>query len=115
MRPTVTRPQGKCRGLGPRGAKGPLSCKVAGAAEPAVAALRPNSPTPVPLPIPAGLAHQPFTTVAVSTGTAPTIAGCAGRNLYLIKLAAWVLAGKKPPAAGGPPAGRKSIPMQCTG
>ncbi len=107
-------PPAKYAALVARGATSPLYYQVAGAAEPAVAALRPNSPTPVPLPIPAGLAHQPFTTVAVSTGTAPTIAGCAGRSLYLIKLAAGVLAGKKPSAAGGPPAVRKSLPMQCT-
>ena len=100
----------------PRGTAGPLYYQVSGATEPAVAALRPGSAAPVPLPLPAALGNQPFTAMAVSTTRPgpPTIAGCVGRNVYLIKLGVGALEGKKLSAASRPPAVRKSLPASCT-
>jgi Lipoprotein LpqB beta-propeller domain/Sporulation and spore germination len=101
--------------LVPRGAASPLFYQVSEAQAPAVSALLAGSPTPVQLPLPAGLGAQPFTAMAVSTAqNPPIVAGCAGRSLYLVRLAAGVLQGKKVSAAMVPAAVRKQLPAGCT-
>jgi hypothetical protein len=99
----------------PRGAASPLYYQVSEALEPAVSALLAGSPTPVQLALPSGLGTQPFTAMAVSTAQSqPIVAGCAGRSLYLVRLAEGVLEGKKVSAATIPAAVRKQLPAECT-
>lgn len=97
----------------PRGAANPLYYQVP-AQGPAVSALLLRSATRVPLPLPAGLGNQPFTEMAVSTEQSPPIvAGCAGRSLYLVRLAARVQEAKKLAAARKPAAVLKQLPAKC--
>jgi hypothetical protein len=101
--------------LVPRGAANPLYYQVSGDQEPAVSALLSRSPTPVPLPLPSGLGTQPFTELALSVAqNPPTVAGCIGRSLYLINLAAGVQDAKKLSAARKPAAVRKKLPADCS-
>jgi Lipoprotein LpqB beta-propeller domain/Sporulation and spore germination len=105
---------GSYQALVPRGAANPLFYQVSGVREPAVSA-HAGSAAPVPLPMPAGLGEQPFTEMAVSVAqNPPTVAGCIGRSLYLIKLAASVRDAKKLSAATKPPAVRKRLPADCS-
>jgi hypothetical protein len=106
---------GKYAALVPRGVTNPLYYQVSSDQEPAVSALRPSSPTPVPLPLPPGLGGLPFTETAVSVAQKPpTVAGCIGRSLYLVKLAAGVQDAKKLAAARKPAAVRKQLPADCS-
>ena len=109
----IVRHAGSYQGLVPRGAANPLYYQVPGA-EPVVSALLLRSATRVPLPLPAGLGNQPFTEMAVSTEQSPPIvAGCAGRSLYLVRLAARVQEARKLAAAKKPPAVLKHLPANC--
>jgi hypothetical protein len=106
---------GRYAKLVPRGVTSPLYYQVSGVGEPAVSALPASSPTPVPLPLPGGLGNQPFTAMAVSTAPPgpPVIAGCLGRNLYLIKLTAAVQEAKKLSGAKLATV-TKRLPATCT-
>jgi hypothetical protein len=100
----------------PRGTASPLYYQVSGAGGPAIAALRPGSTAPLLLPLPAGLANQPFTAMAVTTAqqSRAIIAGCLGRNLYLIELTSAIQQAKKLSAANRLATVRKRLPAACS-
>lgn len=102
--------------LVPRGTSGALYYQPTAAQELAVAKLPPGGTRPVAVPLPAGIGSAPFTSMAVSTGQQgpPTLAGCTGRELYLIKLTAAVEEAKKLSAALKPTAVRKRLPGGCS-
>jgi hypothetical protein len=102
--------------LVPRGTPGPLYYQPAGGQELAVYQLSPSGARSVTVPLPAGIGGTAFTSMAVSTGQQgpPTLAGCSGRDLYLIKLDAGVQEAKKLSAALKLTAVSKRLPGDCS-
>jgi Lipoprotein LpqB beta-propeller domain/Sporulation and spore germination len=102
--------------LVPRGTPGPLYYQPAGGQQLAIDARPAAGARALTVPLPVVIGSTPFTSMAVSTGQQgpPTLAGCTGKDLYLIKLTAAIQEAKKLSAGVILTAVRKPLPAGCS-